>query len=236
MLHGRLLGGIMARAVEGHVEDDLRVARLTVDLFRNTPIAPVRVEACRVRDGRRIRVVDVVVHAADGPAARASALLLRGGPVPPGEVPVTPAWGVPPPDRLGPPLDTTLAGRTLPWDLWLLGDHDEVLRDGRRPGRRAWIRDRYPLVPGEPLTPLVRVALAADFASPVAHAGTAGLRYINADYTVHLSRPPAGEAIGVQFGGHLADGGVAVGTCVLHDATAPIGFCTVSAVANERRG
>jgi hypothetical protein len=36
----------------------------------------------------------------------------------------------------------------------------------------------------------------------------------------------------VEATGHLSHGGVATGQCTLHDATGPIGFCLVTAVAN----
>ena len=58
MLHGRLLGGLAARAVELEPHDDeLRIARLTVDMFRSPPMTPYVTATRIVRDGRRVRVV-----------------------------------------------------------------------------------------------------------------------------------------------------------------------------------
>lgn len=238
MLHGRLLGGLLARAVEReHGEPWLHVARLTVDLFRSTPLVPVQVVTSRVRDGRRIRVVDATVLTADGPGARASAVLLRRGDQPAGAVPATPPWDVPGPDRLGPAPQRPGAARRVPWDTWLL-DADGKPASGWNAGhpRRAWLRETHELVAGEPLTPLVRAALAADFASPLAHAGTAGLQYINADYTLALSREPLGDAIGLESAGHLGQDGTAVGHCTMYDSSGPIGYCTVTALANPNNG
>ncbi|WP_327092932.1 hypothetical protein OIE66_20495 [Nonomuraea sp. NBC_01738] len=84
----------------------------------------------------------------------------------------------------------------------------------------------------EPLTPFVRAALAADFASPLSNSGTEGIQFINADFTLTLSRLPASEEIGMEGNGHLSAAGVATGQCVMHDTTGPIGFCVVTAVAN----
>ena len=56
------------------------------------------------------------------------------------------------------------------------------------------------LVEGMPLTPFVRVAVAADFASPWANAGEQGLGYINSDVTLYLHRP-AGEGMDRVRGG-----------------------------------
>jgi len=73
MLHGRLVGGLIARTLEReHGDPDLHFARLTVDLFRNTPLVPLRVTTTRVRDGRRIRVADAVVSTEQGPIGRAT--------------------------------------------------------------------------------------------------------------------------------------------------------------------
>lgn len=227
MLHGRLLGGLLARAIEReHAGDGLHFARLTVDLFRNTGLVPVRVTTDRVRDGRRIRVADAVVHGADGPVARASALLLRRGEQPAGEVWSAPEWDVPGTDEVG----ESLGG--VAFDLRFVNPDGSagLAGTGRR---RARLRELHELVAGEALSPFVRVALAADFASPMSNYGSKGLGFINADYTLSLSRLPLGDAIGFETTGHISDEGVAAGQCTLYDAAGPIGFCVVSAVANR---
>ncbi|WP_327092933.1 thioesterase family protein [Nonomuraea sp. NBC_01738] len=102
MLHGRLLGGLAARAVEAeHGAPGLHPARLTVDLFKNSPLLPITVETVRVRDGRRIRVADVTLRAGDTPIGRASAVLLREGEQPGGTRFETEPWDEPAP--AGPP-------------------------------------------------------------------------------------------------------------------------------------
>jgi hypothetical protein len=99
-----------------------------------------------------------------------------------------------------------------------------------------WIRDTHPLVTGEHLTPLVRLGMAADLASPVSNFSDRGLNFINADYTVYLGREPQGEYVGIQPDGHLSEQGVAAGRCVLHDLRGPVGFAGVTAVANPTLG
>lgn len=230
MLHGRLVGGLLARAIEReHAEEGLHFARLTVDLYRNSPLAPVRVDTDRVRDGRRIRVVDAFVSGENGPVARASAVLLRRGEQPEGTVWTAPVWDLPDPDELGEPRQK--AGATF--DVWPIAPDGTVRSDFKSGQRhRAWIRETRPLVAGESLSALARVALASDMASPVAHFGSKGLKFINADYSINLSRLPLGDAIGVEATGHLSEEGVAVGQCVLYDTAGPIGFCATSAIAN----
>jgi hypothetical protein len=223
MLHGRLLGGLAARALERYAEPGLHFARLTVDLFRNSPMLPVTVETALVRDGRRIRVADATISTDQGVIGRAGVVLLRQGEQPGGaQTLVTPAWDAPPP--AGPPVDGP--GWKPPFDLWRLTEWGAP-----GPGR-VWMREKHPLVDGETVSPFVRAALAADFASPISNAGTDGLRFINADYTLTLARLPEGELIGVEATGHLSARGVATGQVTFHDTSGPIGFCAVTAVAN----
>jgi hypothetical protein len=96
----------------------------------------------------------------------------------------------------------------------------------------AEVRD---LVEGEPLTPFVRAALAADFASPFANAGDHGLRYINSDVTLYLHRTPVGEWIGLEVVNHQATDGVAIGECRVFDEVGAIGTASVAALAQGSR-
>ncbi|WP_329454069.1 acyl-CoA thioesterase domain-containing protein [Streptomyces sp. NBC_01497] len=228
MIHGRLLGGLAARALEAeHAADGLHFTRLTVDLFRNAPMAPLRVQTHRVRDGRRVRVADATVHGANGLVARASTVMLRRSEEPPGHIPETPPWDAPPPEEL-------FAPRERVWTAWMFDEHNASAKDGWRGDgrRRAWLRESRELVAGEPLSPFVRAALAADTASPLAHSADTGLQFINADYTLCLRRLPLSDAIGLESTAHTSEDGVAVGHCTMHDSAGPIGYCMTTAVAN----
>jgi acyl-CoA thioesterase len=90
------------------------------------------------------------------------------------------------------------------------------------------------LVEGTPLTPFVRVAVAADFASPYANAGDHGLGYINSDVTLYLHRLPVKEWIGFEVVNHHASDGIAIGECWLYDQQGPIGTSTVAALAQRK--
>jgi hypothetical protein len=234
VLHGRLVGGLTARAVEqAHAGDpDLICSRLTIDMFRSAPLAPVRVAARPIRTGRRIAVLEVTVENDDGPVGQGKAVLLRRSQQPEGTFRATPPWSVPTPLELGPPPAMAAAGRrwTPPWQAWSVGPSGSMagaLRAG------LWIREVHPLVTGEQLTPLVRLSMAADLASPISNASDRGLDFINADYTIYLGRDPRGEYIGIQPYGHVSERGVAVGQCVVHDLQGPVGFVATTAVANS---
>jgi len=232
VLHGRLIGGLTARAAEHARAEapELACARLTVDMFRSVPLAPVSAITRPVRRGRRIVVLEVTVEQDGTPVGQGRVVLLRRSEQPDGTFRPAPAWAAPAPSQLGPPQAASGSRWTPPWESWPVGGATSGLSDG------LWIRDIHPLVTGEPLTPLVRMAMAADIASPVSHFSTSGLSFINADYTVYLGRDPHGEYVGIQPSGHISERGVAVGQCVIHDERGAVGFVTTAAVANPTMG
>jgi len=227
MLHGRLLAGLAVREVEqSHVDRGFGISRVTVDLFSVVPMAPVTLRSTRVRDGRKIRAVDVVVACDGRDVARAAVLLLVGPGTPPGRV-----WGRGPWDA-PPPADAPAGARSSEADAMGAPDLRFVGRplEGVGP-HRAWLREPWPLVEGEALTPAVRAVIAADVSNPLSNWGEEGLQYINADLSVHLVRPPQGEWIGLEVTDHLADGGTSVGQTRLHDVVGPFGVATVTGMA-----
>ena len=225
MMHGRLLAGLAAWAIDrDHGDDAFVPARLTVDMFKSPGMKETRVSTALVRAGGRVRVVDATIQVGGVDVARGTALYLRRGQAPVDDVPVTPAWDItlpnPPPDD---PYD-------MPFEVrWLEG------REFGAPGiRQTWIREKHPLVTGHPLTPFIRAAVAADFASPLANSSTEGLEYINADLALYIARLPDGEWIGLESADRVAADGVSVAHCRMHDSTGPIGASEVCAVLNSR--
>ncbi len=227
MLHGRLLAGLAARALEhdGAVDQQFQLARLTLDMFRSPPMDPFVVSTGVVRDGRRVRAVDVSITSGDLEIARASALLVRAGRHPELTIWRAPEWDVPRPEALPPPDDAMAPGG---WDLRVLSPDGFWTADRMR----LWARDTWSLVAGEDMSPLVRVAIASDLPNPMANAGAEGLMFINGDLTLYLARPPHTEWIGLEVAAHIGSNGVAIGSCTLYDVDGAIGTSTVSAITN----
>ncbi|MGH3292655.1 MAG: hypothetical protein ACRDP7_12685, partial [Trebonia sp.] len=200
---------------------------------RSAPLKPVRVSTSPVRTGRRIAVLDVTIEQDDGPVGQGRIVLLRRSEQPAGNFRTAPAWDAPTPLQLGPAQAFRGHRWTPPWESWRVGGQDTP---GGMMGDGLWIRDTHPLITGEPLTPLVQLAMAADLSSPVSNSSDRGLSFINADYTVYLGREPAGEYVGIQPSAHISHHGVAAGQCVVHDLDGPVGFVTTAAVANRTMG
>lgn len=230
-LHGRVLAGLIAHAVEReHGDDAFQVARLTIDMFRLPPFAPLAVATRSARQGGRIRVIDGAITAGRVEVARGSVVMLRRTDEPEGHVWSPAPWQVPAPDQV--PLPRVEgAGRFEP--MWETRNIDGTA--GAVEQKRAWIRELRPLIDGEPLTPLTRVALACDFTNPFANSGDHGLNHVNADVTLYLHRLPVDEWVGFEVTSHHSTDGVAVGECALYDTAGAIGRSLVCAVAQRRR-
>ncbi|TFV55224.1 thioesterase family protein [Mycobacterium sp. PS03-16] len=238
---GNYVGGLLAHLVERHVADaaqrddgaaDLHPSRLTVDLLRPVAMAPVAATTETVRRGRRLWLVDAELIQNGTTVARAGALYLRRGPQPPDD-----AWTTPVPMPPAPPHEAAPGGRTTL--MWVHGNGAEVpapstdLAAWQHDGPKSvWLHELTPLVEGAALTPFGRAALAGDVASSLTGFGSGGLPFINADYTLSLSRLPDGPLIGLTALTHDSHDGIATGVAAVFDRRGPIGSATATALAN----
>lgn len=228
-LHGRVIAGLLGAEIERlHGSPDFIPARLTVDMYRLPDMSPVEVTTRVVRAGNRIKVIDAEFISGGVSAGRATCQLLKRTENPTGNVWKPPTWDVPGPADIPPPEPS----RTPMGGMWAIrrisGDF------GTAGQKRVWMSEVRELVAGRALTPFVRVAVSADFASPAAHAGDQGLEFINSDVTVYLHREPRGEWIGYEVVNHGATDGVAIGECLVYDEEGPIGSASCAALAQRR--
>jgi len=226
MLHGRLLGGLAARALEAqHGAIGWRAARLTVDLFRPAAMALVEIEVRPIRAGRRIKVSDALMRCDGHDVGRATAVFLAESEEPPGRIwrPRHEPWPEPDSIKTSEPGSPDHAG----W--WF-----RVVRGGFGTGdqTRVWTRETTRLVDDEPVSPLVRTALSGDIACPLANSSDHGLHYINADYTMLIGRYPVGEWVGLEVAQQIDALGISMGSATLVDRTGP--FATSGGVSLAR--
>jgi hypothetical protein len=226
---------LLARAVEREVDDvDLQPARMTVDLLRPVALQPAQVHASVVRDGRRLRVVDAVMTQNDVVVARASALFLRRSE----HTTVDMVW-TSPISMPAVPAEPEVLADDVPMVLHSFG-RDPVagspgvgVTEWRHHGQKfVWLRDTKLLVDDEPLSPFTRAIMAGDITSSLTHWGTERLEFINADYTITLSRLPEGVYIGFASMTHYSHAGVATGVATVFDEKGPIGSGIATALAN----
>ena len=190
--HGAAPSSLICWAVERlPAPAPMRVARLTVDLMRPVPVAPLTIETELLREGRKIQLVSVRLLAPE------------------------PKWCAPPCCACGAwsrccrsrrrgrrstsrvPRTATIRRRTGCRSTPFLSGLEMRVAKGsfRTPGPAAvWYRATRPIVDGAPLSPLMRAAIAADFCN-----GTSAVldftkwTFINGDLTLSLAREPVGD-------------------------------------------
>ncbi len=232
-LHARVLAGLFSHELEERwTEGGFHCSRLTIDLYRLPSLAPAEVTSRAIREGNRIRVIELEYLSGGVSFARANAVLLKRTDNPPGERWSPSNWEVPAPESLSEALPMPNAPENWRpmWETRHITGWPAKIRQ-----QQAWLRETRPLIEGFELTPFVRAASAADWTNPFANWSTEGLQFINADITLYLHRYPVGEWIGFEVTSHHSADGIAVGDCAMYDETGAIGHSLVCAVSNARR-
>ena len=242
-LHGGPVAALLANAVEQIPADgvDWFVARLTVELERPVPVEPLTVLAEVTRPGRKVSIVEASIKltATNVVLARARALRIRSADVP---LPIHD-------DELGPLLAVepappgpehgassgTLATEYTGFhnggiESRFLGDPEKKVGPVV-----AWIRMRVPVLPTVPLTPLQRVAGAADFANGISRVLSFDSHFfVNPDLTIHLFRPLIGEWVGMASATHHGPSGVGMTDTAVFDINGRVGSSNQSLLLDVR--
>jgi hypothetical protein len=208
----------------------MQVVRLTFDLARPVPVdAPLEVAVRVVREGRRVQLLDAdLTDRAGTSLVHVRALRVRTGEE---AVPATAGEDAPPPS----PLPHELA-RFAPdegWTaegFWSAVDVRFVAGDLGAPGPgTAWFRVAADLAEGVALTPVARVAAAADFGNGIGSPLPIDrFVYINPDLTVALHRLPVTAWVAIAADSVAQPAGVGLTSTTLFDERGRIGLATQS--------
>jgi hypothetical protein len=239
--HGGAPAALLCRAVDAVAADGpMQVARITVELLRPVPLAPLRVTTEVARPGRKVQLVEasVTVAGSDAEVVRARALRIRstdlpdaGGHVPPDETPPAPLPAERQPRHEFP-------GMASGWD----GFHNRAMElrfvegtFGELGPAAAWFRLTVPVVAGEEPGPLQRVAAAGDFGNGIARVlDPTRLTFINPDLTIHLLRMPVGEWVCLRSVMVTGDTGTGMAESALFDERGRIGRAVQSLLLDRR--
>jgi hypothetical protein len=225
---------LLGRALEQLPEaGDYQFSRLTYEILRQVPIAPVTVEARIVRPGRRVQMVEAEL-AVDGETL----MMVRGWRlrIAPVDLPEE-AVAIPPgpalPAEPGPanffPTAQSVGYHTAMEIRFVSGAFTEL------GPATAWLKMRHPLVEGEDPTPLQRLLIAADVGNGIS--GAVDFRrfvFVNVDLTVQIERLPEGEWVGVDAVTLPRPSGIATAESVLSDERGRIGRALQSLIVAER--
>lgn len=234
--HGVAVSGLLAHAAEQAVvvhgrREELRPARWSVDLFRPVRMTPCTTRAEVLRSGGRLLLVDVVLEQNGEPVARASATFLKPTENAPGrtwapdlERPAAPPVEVAPPTT-DPHVPFFRSG----------GEWSQRFKEHQNAGQHSQWTTVPTVVDGQPRTPFVAAAAAADGANLVANWGADGVQHINADLTLTLVREPEGVSLGLTVVDRLEVDGIVVATVAVYDRRGPLGSVVVTGLSNLRR-
>jgi hypothetical protein len=219
-----------ASAIEGG-----QTVRLSYDILRPVPVAPLAVSARVLRPGRRVELLEATMAVDEAtPVMRATAWRMRTDATAQPEVDdVRGGEGLASPESgylssFGFWKEEVAYHRALEW-RFLEGDFD-------KPGpATVWTRLGVDLVAGEPVTPLQRLLVMADAASGIsAVLDWNAYTFVNVDLGIHLSRPPEGEWMAMAAVTRL--GGLGAGLCTseLFDLRGRVGATTQSLMVAAR--
>jgi hypothetical protein len=213
---------LLGRAIERCGEPGgSQVGRVTFEILKPVPLAPLTVEAHVARPGRSVELIEASLSGPDGELVRARGWRIRTRPV---ELEPPPPGDPPPPGpgegEEGAFFDTgnDVGYHTAMESRFVSGGYLE-------PGpATVWMRMRQPLVAGEEPTPLQRVLVAADSGNGVSAAlDWRRFLFINTDLSVHLMRMPAGEWVCLDARTFPEPSGVGLADTALFDEQGRIG-------------
>ncbi len=234
-LHGSVMMGIMARAAERYPSDRPRqVARLTVDMMRAAPMAPFTIETRVVRAGKSIDVLELSWQAEGEEYVRGSAMRIRTDDFPVGD-PYRPQVETPQPPA------KPITDRFFDWPgADQPGYHHtiDVAFNWFHGNPIMWFRSCVPLVDGEPLSPLQRMALSSDWTYSIPNIDLRirenkstqdyDFAAINPDTTLNISRLMQGEWFGILTRINYQDHGMGVVSGEMFDTQGALGFSSQS--------
>ncbi len=209
----------------------MRVARVTVDLMRPVPVAPLTIESEVLREGRKIQLCAVRLLA-NGVVVVSAAVLkvkVQASELPP-EAAILPV-------ELPGPEQSRVEHVDFSSSPFVTGMSLRAAR-GRFgvPGPGAiWYRVDRPIVAGAAVSQAMRALVAADFCN-----GTSAVldfnawTFLNADLTVNFAREPVGEWILVDAESWIGPDGAGLAMARLADIGGYFGRAVQSLVIEKR--
>lgn len=220
---------LLASVLERSLPPGMALVRLTVDILRPIPIAPLAVNTRVLRAGKKVQWLSADLFGDEGgQLAQAHAVCIRTVELP------LPAKG----DPLSDPVPSPADSKPFEFDFFQsdIGYHTgmelRLARGKFGKGRIAvWMRMRYPLLADAATSPVQRVMIAADSGNGVSMVlNPREHSFVNPDLTVYLHRPPVGEWVCLDARTIPQEHGIGIADTRLLDEQGPIGRSVQSLV------
>ncbi|MGF1454028.1 MAG: thioesterase family protein [Alphaproteobacteria bacterium] len=194
MLHGAAPAALIACLADRiPAPQPMRVARLTIELKRPVPIAPLTIRQWVTRQGRNIQTIAITLSAGEKDVVDAFVLKVADRPL-----------DLPEAARLPVARHVSRADAAVAEEFHKVEGFNSTVEFRDVPplggagigaqGRACWFHVKRPFVEGMEPTPLMRAAASADYCNALGvPLDFKDWTYINADLTVHFARVPVGE-------------------------------------------
>jgi hypothetical protein len=233
-LIGREIERVGGGRIGGEDGPVAHVGRVTYEILRSVPIAPLTVSAEVVRPGRSVEMVEAELSDGENIVIRARAWRVRRKEI---ELEPIPNLGDPPP----PPNETPgyeffRTGQSVGYHTAM--DVRFISGAFMDPGPASvWMKMKHPLVDDEEPSPLTRVLVVADSGNGVSAAlDWKKFLFINVDLSVHLHRLPAGEWVHLDAKTYPQADGIGMSDTQLSDESGPIGRAAQTLLVDRRDG
>jgi len=205
----------------------MQVARVTIDLMRPVPVAPLRLETEVLRQGRKIQLCAVRLFANDTLTVGATVLKIKKQAQPlPGDV-------IEPPLDVAAPEQSRVEPQNSPFGLGMTIRAARGRFGGPGPGA-IWYRAERPLIAGSPISQAMRAVAASDFCNASSALDFRQWIFLNADLTVSMAREPVGEWILLDAVSWIGPDGAGLAMARLADMRGYFGRCAQSLVVEKR--
>lgn len=232
MQHGSAPSGLVTWAAEAMPTPvPMHIARLTIDLMRPVPLAPLAIETEVLRQGRKIQLCEVRLKVRDVLVVRATVLKIRS------EVQDLPPGIADAPIDLPGPEQSRVEPADFSSSPFVSGMSLRAARGGfAHPGSSAiWYRVDRPLVEGVPISQVMRAVVASDFSNATSVAlDFRHWTFLNADLTISLSRQPVGDWILLDGDCNIGPDGAGLAMARLGDQHGYFGRAVQSLVIEKR--
>lgn len=224
---------LLGRALESFEGGEgFQVGRVTYEILRPVPIAPLRVSTRIVRPGRNVQLLSASLFAGDDEVIRAFAWRLARREL---ELPdeASTHESIPGPETAS-EEEFFPTGQSVGYHTGM--EYRFVSGRFLDPGpATVWMRMRQPLVAGEEPSPLQRVLVAADSGNGVsATLDWSRYLFINVDLSVHLHRLPAGEWVCLDAVTIPQPTGIGLAQSAIHDQRGSLGTALQTLLVRER--
>jgi hypothetical protein len=209
----------------------MRIARITIDLMRPVPLAPLTLQSEVLREGRKIQLCGIRLCAEGVVVAAANVLKIRL------DTPLLPAGVAAPPVDLPGPVQSREDPVLSSSSAFIRGLSARTARGkfGVPGPGAAWYRVDRPLVEGCAVSQAMRAVVAADFCNGTSVAlDFQGWTFVNADLTVSMAREPVGEWVLLDAESWIGPDGAGLAMARLADQSGYFGHAVQSLVIEKR--